>query len=90
MRQQGKPRWSSEDQPIANRMMAIVVCVYTTGLLLTGGIVYLKGTFGDAPGVGMAAQARLLRCAPSESSPGLCEQSTGHGLRYGCRTASPL
>jgi hypothetical protein len=56
-----KPRWSREDQPIVNRMMAMVVCFYTAGLLLTGGILYLKRALSDAPGATMAAQARSLR-----------------------------
>jgi hypothetical protein len=58
---QSKPRWSREDQPIVNRMLAMVVCFYTVGLLLTGGILYLKGALADAPGATVTAQARSLR-----------------------------
>jgi hypothetical protein len=57
----GKPRWSREEQPIVNRMLALVVCFYTTGLLVTGGALYLKNALGSGPAATLSAQAGSLR-----------------------------
>jgi hypothetical protein len=61
MRYQGKPRWSREDQPIVRRMLMLVVCFYMTGLLVTGGALYLKNALGTGPTATLSAQVGSLR-----------------------------
>jgi|tagenome__1003787_1003787.scaffolds.fasta_scaffold19903386_2 hypothetical protein len=61
MRYLGKPRWSREDQPFVKRTLVLVVCFYTTGLLLTGGVFYLKNALETGSGSTISAQASSLR-----------------------------